>query len=433
MVNIKSFSKFIPLTIFATTSYFGSKLDQSGANKFKAATEAQSNLLRDLKEHTINGEGGKAYWSNNVTSLKEPGANVLDGKILLDGSSIATVGGIQYGLGMLTAPIAVLPLIPYLATPVMGYSEYVREQNFKTVIDQYWKPSCDTSNLQAKLKAADNVGQSYNPEEYANFISGAYRVETASVFTEGLTVVAGLFSKTPVKPAVTHDDDPNAFSKGVVPAAVIAEATASAASELAKDSLPAPAASSVVGRAADYVANTAAVQYVANTAAAQYVAAASVNAAVYAATGVGYVAGRASALAEATTQAAANTGITGQNMAIGFGAFTTGVLAVKAVDNLSPIADGVSSVAHALSDGAYTALGALAGARDREIGAFVTSKEQVRLEVMGGFLKAQFDKCASEDKDSASVASTYTQGCGTSTHEIIDNLLAGADGCSYVA
>ena len=425
MVNIKSFYKFIPLTFFATQSYIGSRLDQSGAEKFKSATEAQSNLLAELREHPINSEGGKAYWSNNVTSLKEPGANVIDRKILFDGSGIATLGAVQYGLGILSAPVSALPVIPYLATPVMAYSEYVREQNFKNVIDQYWKPSCDTANLQAKLKAADNVGNNYNPKEYANFISGAYMVETGAVLTEGATVVAGLFSKTLVKPAVPGDSDPtgSGFSKEAPAAAEAAsELLAPALSEMVKDSAAPAATPGGVGRAFEYMANTAA-----NTAAVQYAASAAVNAAMYA----GYAAGRASALAEATTQAAVNAGITGQNLAIGFGAFTAGIVSVKTVDNLSPIADEVKSVAHALSDGAYTALGALAGARDSEIGAFVKAREEVRNEVMSGFLKAQFDKCAPED--SASVASTYTQGCGTSTDEIIGNLLAGADGCSYVA
>lgn len=415
-------SKIIPLTLFATQSYFGSKLDQSGADKFKAATEAQSNLLNDLREHPINGEGGKAYWSNNVTSLKEPGANVIDRKIFFDGAGITVVGGAHYALSMLNAPIAALPLVPYLvATPVMGYSELVREQDFKTVVDQYWNPSCDTSNLQAKLKAADNVGNNYNPEEYAKFISGAYIAETASVFTEGLTVVAGLLSKTPVKPAVTSDSDPDGFGKGGPAAPAPVEGTLeSALPEVVKDSAAAaPAATTpgVVGRAFEYMGNTAA---------AQYFVAASVNAAVY----TGYVAGRASAFAEAAVQAATNTGITGRDLAVAASAVVGTGVAIKTYDNLSPIADGVNSAAHALFDGAYTALGALAGARDIEVVPFVTVREQVRLEVMGGFLKAQFSKCG---EDAASIAVTYTQGCGTSTNEIIDNLLAGADGCSYVA
>ena len=193
MVTIKSFTQFIPLAIFAGTSYFSNRADRSDAINFKAATEAYTNLAKDLKAYPLNTADAKAYWSANMTSLTNVDNGVIDTKLSIDAINVATVSSALYGLGILSPIFAIVPVIPYaIFTSMIATSESARNQAFHSIIKDLWSPSCDVQNLKFKLMTADKIGSSYDSEKYAEFISTFYSLEDTSKIVEGLTVVTGL-------------------------------------------------------------------------------------------------------------------------------------------------------------------------------------------------------------------------------------------------
>ena len=207
MVKLANFKYLLPIGMFSVGSYLSYSKSLSSAAKFHNAAIQQSDYIIQLQEISA---GNESHWSSKIPQLNINPA-LLDSKIGVDGITSGIVAITHVGLGMLSAPIALLPFIPYaIATSAIAYSESTRKAQYSQLIKELWIPQCTAQQFKESLITASKIGSSYNSTTYAKFITKMYQIEDTTNYVQFATIGAGLWNAYKAITSVVDDAPPPA-------------------------------------------------------------------------------------------------------------------------------------------------------------------------------------------------------------------------------